>query len=66
MIAHLSAAGIGQRYDGINPCPFVMMSKICPSAYFRIFSWWNVAVGTLPRWKRIPWPSPRASWHGWQ
>ena len=51
---------------GINPNPFVMTSKICPSVYFRIFSWWKVAVGTLPRWNRIPLPSPRASWHGWQ
>jgi hypothetical protein len=38
MIAHLSAGGIGQRYAGISPCPFVMMSKICPSGYFWIFS----------------------------
>ena len=66
MIAHRSAGGIGQRYPDISPCPFVMTSKICPSGYFRILSWWKEAVGTLPRWNRIPLPSPRASWHGWQ
>jgi hypothetical protein len=66
MMAHLSEGGIGQRYAGISPIPFVTMSNIWPSGYFRIFSWWKLAVGTLPRWNRIPLPSPRASWHGWQ
>jgi hypothetical protein len=32
----------------------VITSKICPSGYFRIFSWWKEAVGTLPRWKQDP------------
>ena len=45
-------------YAGISPIPFVMTSKICPSGYFRIFSSWKEAVGTLPRWNRIPLPSP--------
>ena len=37
-LAHLSAGGIGHLYPVISPVPFVMTSKICPSAYFRIFS----------------------------
>ena len=51
---------------GHQPCPVRDDVEDLPVRYFRIFSWWKVAVGTLPRWNRIPLPSPRASWQGWQ
>jgi len=66
MIAHLSATGIGQRYEGISPIPFVMMSKICPSAYFKNLLVVEAGGRDVASLEQDPLALSPASWQGWQ
>ena len=66
MIAHLSAGGIGQRYAGISPIPFVMTSKICPIQVLQDLLLVERGSGNVASLEQDPPAVPRASWQGWQ